>query len=854
MGEVLLAHDTLLKRRVALKRVRADGVEGAAPRSAVLREARRASQVNDPRIAAIYDVLDLESGVLIVMEYVEGTTLRERMSGPLPVAEFWDIAIPCVEAVAAAHDHGIIHRDIKPENLIVTPDGRIKVLDFGIARRAEMDQGTPTAVTTTMTIEGRAPFIAGTPQYMAPEAHYGGRLDARADIFSLGTLFYELLTGRNPFSGLSYTVVLGRVMNTVPEPASNVNHSVGPGLSAVIARMMAKDPAERYPTCGDVKRHLAAVRRPGLAGAEVPATGTRARRAIRWPAVAAGLLALAAFVTAWGLWQGSKTALPAERYLAVLPPRTVGTDDDFASLALGAIDRLAARIEKHQDRAGFQLASFQETLDEKVATPADAHQVQGANLALLSTLEQKSDLFRARLELWDAARGRRIASRIVETPSAQPFAFLDRVYLETVRMLRLPPRPGDAASAIGVRGAGTLRFLLQGIGRMRASTSEAQARRALDDLELAIRTDPEGGVTRAWRSAAEWQCFTLGGDRAWLDRAEASAREAVARDSARAEAHRFLARALAGKGDRPGALAAFRRSVELDPTDDATVLGLAGACADLGQAALEGNTYQTAVSARPHCWQPREWLAAWYLRQGRLDESARAYREMIRLAPDLYRGYASLGGVLVFTGAYPQAIDTLKRSIALRPNRAAFDHLGTAYFNTGRLADAVATYNQSFQSGFADYASWVNLGDAFYWLRGPRDQARQAYDQAVRLGREESARREPQGGSPDVMIPARLATLFPKIGQPDSARAYLARALRAGDTSADVQWCAALTWWQLDDRKRALTCLERAVRGGYPVAWLRDSPVFEEWRPEGAFRALLAGASAHAPGPAAPRR
>src|SRR5262245_22091883 len=246
MGEVLLAHDLLLRRRIALKRLRSEGAEGEALRSAVLREARRASQVNDPRIAAIYDVLDLENDVFIVMEYVEGTTLRERMAGPLPAAEFWDIATQCVDAVAGAHDHGILHRDIKPENLIVTPDGRIKILDFGIARRAEMEHGTPTAVTTIMTIEGRAPLIAGTPQYMAPEAHYGARLDARADIFSLGTLFYELLTGRNPFAGPSYDAVLERVMNAVPVPASDVNPSVGPGLSAVIARMMAKDPAERY--------------------------------------------------------------------------------------------------------------------------------------------------------------------------------------------------------------------------------------------------------------------------------------------------------------------------------------------------------------------------------------------------------------------------------------------------------------------------------------------------------------------------------------------------------------------------------------------------------------------------------
>jgi len=680
---------------------------------------------------------------------------------------------------------------------------------------------------------------------MAPEAHYGGRIDARTDIFSLGTVFYEMLTARNPFAGPSYDVVLERVMTSEPEPASQVNPSVGPGLSAVIARMMEKDPAKRYPTCSDLSRHLSAVQRPGVGARALAienAAETPARRSLPWPAVAGGVVLLAVTATAWGMWHGFGTALPAERNLAVLAPRVSGGKEDFSAMGLGAIELLAARLQKHQDREGFQIASFTEGLTEKVGTAEDARKIQGVNLALLSTLEQRTDSYRARLELWDTKRNRTIAARTVETPSSQPFEFLDHIYRDSARLLGLSPMRGSTSSDVGVRGAGTLRFVLQGIGRVRTATSEEQARKAVDDIELACRSEPDAAAARSWRSAAELRCFSLGHDPAWLERAEASAREAIARDTTRAEAHRALGNVLEVKKDRPGALAEFGRAVELNPTDDASVLRLARNYTHLGQDEQERETYLSAISRRPHCWQPYWWVATWYFRHGRFDESAHAYRQMIRHAPDLYRGYASLGGILVQTGAYEPAIDTLKHSIELRPDAAAFDNLGTAYFNSGRLDDAVAAYNQAFQFGFANCISWMNLGDAYYYLRGRRDQAAGAYAQAVRLGRDEMAAREQMGAAPDAVIPASLATVFTKLEQPDSARLYLGRALGADSTNSSVQCYAALTMWELGDRRQGVAWLEKAVRNGYPATWLRDSPVFEGWRADSTFRALVAGA------------
>lgn len=270
---------------------------------------------------------------------------------------------------------------------------------------------------------------------------------------------------------------------------------------------------------------------------------------------------------------------------------------------------------------------------------------------------------------------------------------------------------------------------------------------------------------------------------------------------------------------------------------------LARMYARLGKPEEEKAHYVAAIARWPHRWQPWWWLATWNYRNGNIDEAVRAYQQMIQRAPDLELGYSNLGGMLVLRGKYAQAVDTLKRALALRPTKAAFANLGTAYFNSRQFKEAIDAYNQSFQFGVADYQSWVNLGDAYFWLRDRKDQAADAYAQAIRLGREEIVTRSRAGRSVNMMIPANLASVFARLGQADSARAYLARAVSADSTNPMVQYCAAVTLWQLGERARAMAWLEKSVRGGYPTQWLKDSPMFQEWRAESGFRALVGEAN-----------
>ncbi|MGB6874667.1 MAG: protein kinase [Candidatus Acidiferrales bacterium] len=250
MGEVYRARDTKLHRTVALKRVAGELWTNEKSRERLWKEALCASRLNDPHIAAIHDAFEEQHEIFLVMEYIEGQSLRDRMRRPFSVGEFLPIALQCVAGLDAAHRGGIQHRDIKPENILLTRNEQVKILDFGVARRLPGD--TEGTTIDSLTNDG----LMGTVIYMAPEIIEQRPSDDRADIFSLGVVFYEALTGRHPFRGPTFFETCHRILNHTPGPIGKSNAEVPQTLEAIIARMLAKRPAERYARAADVLADL----------------------------------------------------------------------------------------------------------------------------------------------------------------------------------------------------------------------------------------------------------------------------------------------------------------------------------------------------------------------------------------------------------------------------------------------------------------------------------------------------------------------------------------------------------------------------------------------------------------------
>ena len=260
MGEVYRAVDSRLKRTVAIKRMSWRAGLTPEDHALFLREGQRASALQHPNIASIYDVFEENGEVLLVMEYVEGSTLRQAIGKPMPPEQFFDIAIQCASALVAAHEKGILHGDIKPENIMLDASGQVKLLDFGVARRLPGEDPSAETLTTVW-----APgHVSGTPSYMAPEVLKGGVPDARADVFALGIVFYEMLAGRHPFRGANVTVTTAHILDE--REAANLDRSalkVSPPVAAVVARALFKNPAERYPSARELRKDLETVRQGG---------------------------------------------------------------------------------------------------------------------------------------------------------------------------------------------------------------------------------------------------------------------------------------------------------------------------------------------------------------------------------------------------------------------------------------------------------------------------------------------------------------------------------------------------------------------------------------------------------------
>jgi Tol biopolymer transport system component len=294
MGEVYRARDTRLGREVAIKILGSRHAVNPARRDRFLQEARTTSALNHANIVALYDIGNENGADFLVMELVRGKTL-DQLAGNrgLGITEALRYAIPIADALARAHSVGILHRDLKPSNIMVTEDGIPKILDFGLAQLTEPESLSEADATWTIQAAHEDGQIAGTPGYMSPEQAEGKKLDARSDIFSFGTVLYEMVTGRRPFRGDSTASTLAAVLRHEPDAPSKLAPNMPRELERIIQRCMRKDPNRRFHSMNDVKVELEEVREESESGVKAAAPGApRGRR--RWLWVGGTVAALAA--------------------------------------------------------------------------------------------------------------------------------------------------------------------------------------------------------------------------------------------------------------------------------------------------------------------------------------------------------------------------------------------------------------------------------------------------------------------------------------------------------------------------------------------------------------------------------
>lgn len=489
MGEVYRARDTKLNRDVAVKILPADLTHDGDVVRRFEQEALAASRLNHPNILTIYEAGESHGQHFIAAELVDGETLRSVLNrGRMTMPDALGVAVQVAAALSAAHAAGIVHRDIKPDNVMLRPDGYVKVLDFGIAKLLPQRVTNGDAVTITDPhAHTKAGVRVGTLPYMSPEQARGALVDARTDVWSLGCLLYEMLAGQRPFTGETTTDVLVAIVDKDPTPVSQLAPAVPPECDWIIAKMLRKNPQERYQSAGELLGDLRRLQQPGVA------SETRSPR--RLLTVAAGVAALA--MIGGAAWYLSPVTAEAHS-LAILPLKSLSAGEDY--LGLGIADAVIRKTSQAGGLIVRPTSAVRRYASGDTDTLAAAREL-GADAVLEGNVQRSGDQLRVSVNLLNARDGASIWADSFDLRMTDIFTIQDTVAQQVASHLRLKLDPAQQArmSRQLTRNPVAYEFYLKGMQAFDQRLSSTPALRAsmIDLLTRATELDPDFALAHA---------------------------------------------------------------------------------------------------------------------------------------------------------------------------------------------------------------------------------------------------------------------------------------------------------------------------------------------------------------------
>lgn len=839
MGEVYRGHDTRLRRTVAIKVVSA---ERAADRGAAARlahEARVASSLSHPGIVAVHDIGEFEGRPFIVMELVQGESLATRLHWrPLSIREALNLGAEVAEALAAAHAAGVIHRDLKPQNIMLTADGRAKIVDFGLGTFQPDAATSQPGDTRTRTIRFS---VEGTAGYMAPEQAAGRAVDMRADQFALGVILYEMVSGRRAFARETDIQTLSDIIDADPAPLKQVCPKATAALVAIVDRCLQKHPQDRYGSTLDLAHDLrVAADEPSQSHPAITVVASRPRRVWAWPAAAAAALAAlligAPHLGTSGSKPGPATA-PALRYIAVLPFVTLSSGPSDQALADGLVETLTSSLtmlERFENR--LRVVPATEVRREGILSAKEARQAVGATLAISGSLRRDDNSLQLTLNLIDTGELVQLRSRAIDLPADQHRELQNLVAQAVAGLLdlELAPEARQAMTGGGSSVPGAYELLALGRGYLqRFDRGADNIDLSLDALTRAVAADPGFALAHASAGEAYWRKYELSRQAVWIDRAVQHAERALSINSRLAPIHVVLSMIARGRGRYEEAVAVAQRAVELDPVASDGYRELGRAYDALDRPGDAEATYRKAVASRPNDWLAYNMLGSFYYGKRRWPDAIAAFKQVIARTPDNTRGYNNLGAAYFGMGSPDEAAAMWERSMSMRPTFPAASNLGLHYYRRGQYADAGRAFEKAVALSPSNHRLWRNLGAALYWAPGERDKARSAYERAVQLGEQER-----QVNPRQAMLQSELADAYSMLGRKTDTLEAVAAVERLGG-DAEAMFNVAGACEQVGERALALVWLRKAVAAGYPRESIAQSPGLAALRADPEFGRVI---------------
>ncbi len=820
MGTVWKAKDTLLGRTVAIKFLPESVATSPDARRRFIRGARAAAELDHPGIAAIYDAGEAEGMLYIAGALVDGVTVSEKVArGALPLGEAVRIGCEAAAALHHAHTRGVLHRDISGSNLMVHGDGRVAVLDFGLAK-AMKDTASPRTKTGV---------AIGTAAYMAPEVAVGRAADARADIYALGAVIYEMATGSPPFVADRPEALLYRAVHEPVEPASRRRRGLPAAIDRILLKALAKDPAQRYPSAEALLADLRSL--AGKPSRARPGRGRARPTGIAWMRAPAG--------RPRGTRAPRRTrpaTLPEAKILAVLPFRELEPDARQGSgvhvLACGLAETVSVRLARVR---GLQVIPplAVSALPSRVSDTRGLARSLGASLVLNGSVQRARRRLRVTFSLVRGEDGVQVAGDTVDGGARDLLALEDRLVRSVLRALevessaRLPGRPGPADPA-------AREHYLQALGYLQRYENEASIDGAVGLLERMV----EGGEDTAQVQAAlgrAYLCkYRLTLERAWQERARRACARALDLDTESPDVLLTLGQLHNAVGRYAAAARVLRHALRLSGGDLEAMLALAVAYDGAGRVDEAETTLREAIALRPTSWAGYNRLGALYFKLGRYEEAVQLFRRVIEITPDNARGHTNLASAYYHLGRWNDASTSYRRSLEIHPNASAYTSLGTVQFFMGHYDRAAAAFEKGAALRPFDHWQWGNLADAYRWIPGKEEKAVTAFEQAIRLVREQ-LEVNPHHGK----YWAELAAWLAKRGRSREAIRAIRSGLRFAPRDVSVMVNAMVVHELVGDRKKALARLVQLAAHGYNPVELERDPELASLRQDPGFRKIL---------------
>jgi tetratricopeptide (TPR) repeat protein/tRNA A-37 threonylcarbamoyl transferase component Bud32 len=828
MGHVYKAIDRNLGKTVALKLVRPAAAGQGLARERFRRELALAQAVTHPNVCRVHDLGEMEGALYISMEFVEGQTLDDLIQsvGHLSAKQTVAFGRQICAGLQAIHERGIVHRDLKPGNVMVDRSGHPILMDFGLAYHQGGDRLTG------------AGSVLGTLAYLSPEQARGRTTDHRSDLYGVGLILFEMLTGRHPPGDeSSVPLALREADERCPAPSRLVS-DIPAALDAIVLRCLERDPERRFPSAADLETALGGAA-AGLSSSSASAPRHRSRplrlvRTSRARSVAAAAACVLALAALW-LWR-TRTPTPPppaspRPIIAVLPLDSVSKDPADDYLGVGMADSLLTHLAA---LPAVTVVSRSATREQRGRPTRAVARDLGATYLVNGGVQRADHRIRVTLNLVrpddSVAWGKEYEGTIddlfaIHRKAAEGLSDALQLTLTQADRERLARAPTTDAEAFAEYSRA--RALLE------RPDVPGNVDRAVEGFNAAINRDPRFALAHAGLGEAYWARYRETKDELWPAKAMVAISEALRLDPDQAQVRMALAEMYKATGRVSSAVEELGRATALRPQDDEAHLALATILAEQGRWEDSIREARTAIDLRPNYGQNHAVLGYAYFKKGDYKNAIVAYRRATELQPDNHRVFQMLGAAYQFDGDNTRAIANYERSNSIRPDPKAFGNIGGIYYAQGRYREAAQALEDSVRLDPNSAKQLRYLGDTYRQL-GERTKARACYARAVAVS-ESLLRVNPA----DAQALSLLALSEAKLGRSAEAKRHLAEAAALAPQDPDVLYRKAVVHILSGEAAESMAALEAALKHGFSPSLARNDSDLTPLRTLPAYKILL---------------